>query len=73
MTNTTTTQITITSLEDDWTERTVVIRCSRRRVLHAMDARKAAFSLADRIFPRIREILDCDLYGELAQAAEVEL
>jgi hypothetical protein len=72
MTNNTTTQITIASLEDDWTERTVVTH-DRRRVLRAMRARETALSVADRILPIIRDMLDCDLYGELAAAAEVAL
>jgi hypothetical protein len=65
------TMATLTSLDDDWTERTVVLPGSRRRVLRAMRARETALSIADRIFPVIADMLACDLYGELAQAAEV--
>jgi hypothetical protein len=65
------TMATLTSLDDDWTERTVVIPGSRRRVLRAMRARETAMAVALRIHSVIDDMLACDLYGELAQAAEV--
>jgi len=67
---TTTQTTTLASLDDEWIERTVVTP-DRRRVLRAMRARETAFAVADRIFPIIRDMLNCDLYGELTQAAEV--
>jgi len=66
----------LTSLDDDWTERTVVLPGSRRRVLRAIRARETAFTVADKFFPTIARMLSIDLYGETeavldAVAAEV--
>lgn len=61
------------SLEDDWTEHTVVEPRSRCRVLRAMARRERALATLARYERVIRDMLDCDLYGELALAAEVEL
>lgn len=70
MTNNTTNRemAAITSLDDEWTERTVVTP-DRRRVLRALRAREAAYSVAARIHSVIDDMLACDLYGELSQAA----
>ena len=73
MTTMATTMTTLTSLDDEWTERTVVVPGSRRRVLRAMRARETALSVAERIHLVIDDMLACDLYGELARAAEVSL
>lgn len=62
---------TMTSLDDEWTERTMVEPRARRRVLREMRRREAALSLAMRISAVIDGMLVCDLYGELAAAAEV--
>jgi len=66
----------LTSLDDEWTERTVVEPRSRRRVLRAMRAREAALRLSLRIQAVIGDMLACDLYGEtesvlVAVSAEV--
>jgi len=55
---------TIPSLDDDWSERTVVLPGSRRRVLRAIRARETAFTVADKFFPTIARMLPVDLYGE---------
>lgn len=57
-------------LEDDWTERTVVLP-ERRRVLRAMARREKVLATIDRYERVIQDMLACDLYGELAAAAEV--
>jgi hypothetical protein len=54
----------LTSLDDEWTERTVVLPGSRRRVLRAIRARETAFTVADKFFPTIARMLPVDLYGE---------
>ena len=63
----------ITSLDDDWTEKTVVTP-DRRRVLRAMRSREAALKLSLRIQSVIGDMLACDIYGEteavLAAVAE---
>lgn len=60
----------ITDLEDEWTERTVVNE-DRRRVLRAMARREKALATLARYERVIRDMLDCDVDGELALAAEV--
>lgn len=61
----------LTSLDDEWTERTRIEPRSRRRVLREMRKREAALALALRIHAVIDDMLACDLYGELHAAAEV--